>query len=188
MKFMKIKILLVLVVLITIGSMSSCSDWLDVKPKSQVKDGELFSSESGFKEALSGVYSLLVTESLYTKELRFGMSGVLAREWSYYTTVSSGYAGEERYDYTVSATENRIEAIWEGLYNAITNTNVILEVIDGKKSVFNGVNYNIIKGEALALRAFCHFELLRYFGVSWAVNPNQPAIPYVKAYAPVQSP
>jgi hypothetical protein len=188
MTLMKNKILLAMVVLITISSMYSCSDWLDVKPKSQVKDEELFSSEPGFKEALSGVYSLLVTESLYTKELRFGMAGVLAREWSYYTTTSSGYAGEEDYDYTVSATENRIEAIWQGLYNAITNANVILEVIDGKKSVFNGDNYNIIKGEALALRAFCHFELLRYFGVSWTVNPNQPSIPYVTAYAPVQSP
>ncbi|MCK9305815.1 MAG: RagB/SusD family nutrient uptake outer membrane protein [Bacteroidales bacterium] len=185
---MKIKILLVLVVIITAGSITSCSDWLDVKPKSQVKDDELFSSEPGFKEALSGVYSLLVSESLYTKELRFGMAGVLAREWSYYTTVSNGYAGEEDYDYTVSATENRIEAIWEGLYNAISNANVILEVIDGRKSVFSGDNYNIIKGEALALRAFCHFELLRYFGVSWTVNPNQPAIPYVKHYAPLQSP
>ncbi len=188
MTLMKNKILFALVVLMTIGSIYSCSDWLDVKPQSQVKDEELFSTESGFKEALSGVYSLLVTEPLYTKELRFGMAGVLAREWSYYTTITSGYAGEEGYDYTVSATENRIEAIWKGLYNTIANANVILEVIDSKKSVFKGVNYNIIKGEALALRAFCHFELLRYFGVSWTVNPNKPAIPYVKTYAPVQSP
>ena len=184
---MKNKILLPLVVLITIASMYSCSDWLDVKPKSQVKDKELFSSEPGFKEALSGVYSLLVTEPLYTKELRFGMSGVLAREWSYYTTITGGYAGEESYDYTVSATENRIDAIWKGLYNTIANANVILEVIDNKKSVLTGVNYNIIKGEAMAMRAFCHFDLLRYFGVSWTVNSNQPSIPYVKTYAPLQS-
>jgi len=188
MTIMKNKILSVLVVLITTGIMCSCSDWLDVKPKSQVKDHELFSTESGFKEALSGVYSLLVTEPLYTKELRFGMAGVLAREWSYYTTVSGGYAGEESFDYTVTATENRIEAIWKGLYNTIANANVILEVIDSKKSIMSELNYNIIKGEALALRAFCHFELLRYFGVSWTVNSNQPAIPYVTAYAPLQTP
>lgn len=38
--------------------MVSCNNWLDVDPKSQVKDKDLFASEMGFKEALSGVYSL----------------------------------------------------------------------------------------------------------------------------------
>lgn len=57
----------------------SCNDWLDVEPKSQVKDKDLFSSETGFKEALSGVYSIMTQEYLYGKELTFGMLGVLAQ-------------------------------------------------------------------------------------------------------------
>ena len=61
----------------------SCNDWLDVEPKSQVKDKDLFSSETGFKEALSGVYSIMTQEYLYGKELTFGMLGVLAQEWDY---------------------------------------------------------------------------------------------------------
>ena len=185
MRLMKNKILLTLVTLL---ALSSCSDWLDVKPKSQVKDNELYSSEAGFKEALSGVYSTLVSNSLYVKELRFGMVGVLANEWDYYTRVSGGYAGEEVFDYTGNDAKGRIERIWLDMYNAIVNANVILEVIDSKKSLFTGNNYNIIKGEAIALRAFAHFDILRCFGVSWAVDPNKPAIPYVTTYAPLQSP
>ena len=60
---------------------ASCNDWLDVEPKSQVKDKDLYSSESGFKEALAGVYSIMTQEYLYGKELTFGMLGVLAQEW-----------------------------------------------------------------------------------------------------------
>ena len=36
---------------------SSCSDWLDVNPKSQVKEEALFSKETGFQDALLGIYS-----------------------------------------------------------------------------------------------------------------------------------
>ena len=165
--------------------LASCSEWLDVEPRSQVKDEELFSSEAGFKEALAGVYALLVTDALYVKELRFGMLGVLAREWDYQNT---SYADETTYNYEGTNPTNRIENIWTGLYNAIANANVILEVIDEKKHLFSGVNYSVIKGEALALRAFIHFDLLRCFGATPEEGPNRSAIPYVARYTSLQSP
>lgn len=164
---------------------SSCKDWLEVEPKSQIKDDELFSTAAGFKEALAGVYSTLVTNSLYTNQLRFGMMGVLAHEWTGFST--SNYPEAEDYDYTNSYPKGRIASFWSGMYSAIANANVILEVIDDKKSLFSENYYEIIKGEALALRAFVHFDLLRCFGVSYAVNQNMPAIPYVTLYTPLQS-
>ncbi|MDR2415042.1 MAG: RagB/SusD family nutrient uptake outer membrane protein, partial [Odoribacteraceae bacterium] len=164
--------------------LASCSDWLDVEPRSQVKDAELFSTEAGFKEALAGVYALLVTEALYVKEMRFGMLGVLGHEWDYQNT---SYEDETTYNYDGTNPTNRVGNIWNGLYNAIANANVILEVIDEKKNVFSGVNYAIIKGEALALRAFMHFDLLRCFGAAYADGANRPSIPYVSRYTSLQS-
>ncbi|MDR0766092.1 MAG: RagB/SusD family nutrient uptake outer membrane protein [Odoribacteraceae bacterium] len=163
----------------------SCTGWLDVEPRSQVKDEELFSTEAGFKEALAGVYALLVTDALYVKELRFGMVGVLAHEWDYQNT---SYEDETTYNYEGTNPTNRIENIWQGLYNAVANANAILEVIDDKKNVFSGANHAIIKGEALALRAFIHLDLLRCFGASPGTGVDRPAIPYVTRYAPLQSP
>lgn len=163
----------------------SCSDWLDVEPKSQVKDKEMFSSEAGFKEVLAGVYTLLTDDALYAKELRFGMMGVLAQEWDYYS--SANYQEDALYNYGAAYPEGRIDAIWSKMYNAIANVNTLLESIDEKKSVFTGINYDIIKGEALALRAFMHFDLLRCFGASWEVGSDRPAIPYVVAYTSLQS-
>ncbi|MDR2130819.1 MAG: RagB/SusD family nutrient uptake outer membrane protein [Odoribacteraceae bacterium] len=164
---------------------SSCSRWLDVEPRSQIKDKELFSTEAGFKEALAGVYALLTTEALYVKEMRFGMMGVLAREWDQQNT---SYEDEKTYNYEGTNPTNRIESIWQGMYTAIANTNVILEVIDRDKKLFTGPNHAIIKGEALALRAFIHFDLLRCFGASYEAGESRPSIPYVTRYTHLQSP
>ena len=161
---------------------TSCNDWLDVQPASQVEDTELFNSESGFKEALSGVYSSMVDESTYTREMTYGAIAILGHEWSNYPTslnnVSTGYEELGDYDYENAISESIIANIWANSYNVIANVNNLLNHIDEKESLFTNNNYAIIKGEALALRAFLHFDLLRCFGVSYAVNPSMPAIPY----------
>ena len=175
-----------LLILCFIGSiLSSCSKWLDVEPNSQIKSSELFKTESGFKEALSGVYTLMTAERLYGKELQYGMFGVVSHEWS---SFPEAYNGDAEYDYESSNVQNRINGIWNGLYQAISNVNNLLNEIDAKRSAFSGDNYSIIKGEALALRAFLHFELVRLFGASYLVDMNKPAIPYVTLYSANQTP
>ena len=164
---------------IVLLTLAACNDWLDVDPKSQVKDKDLFSSEMGFKEALSGVYSIMTQEYLYGKEMTFGMLGVLGQEWDSQPT---DYTDDLNYKYENTRPEVRIDSLWCGLYNAIANTNKLLEEIEGKESMFTGINYDMIKGEALALRGFLHFDLLRLFGASYAENPKKAAIPYVTAY------
>ena len=156
--------------------LSSCNDWLDVQPRSQVEDTELFSSERGFKEALAGVYSSMVSTNTYAKDLTYGFIGVLGQEWDYY--YSSQYNDVATYDYDAAYPTSFIRGIWTTNYSGISNANNLLANIDEKAGLFATDNYEVIKGEALALRAFLHFDLLRCFGVSYAVNPQQPSIPY----------
>lgn len=159
--------------------LTSCNSWLDVQPRSQVEDTELFETESGFKEALAGVYSSMVTTRTYAKEITFGFMGVLGREWDYFS--QSQYEDASAYDYEASIPTNYIREIWANGYSGIANVNNLLAHIDEHESLFSRDNYGVIKGEALALRAFLHFDLLRCFGVSFAVNPDQPSIPYSTA-------
>jgi hypothetical protein len=61
--------------------------------------------------------------------------------------------------------------------------------MESKKELFSGNNYNTIKGEALGLRAFIHFDLLRMFAPSPAAEGfNVPAIPYVSRFSPYATP
>jgi len=159
--------------------LSSCNDWLDVQPRSQVEDTELFETESGYKEALAGVYSSMLSSSTYGKELTYGFLDVLAYEWDFY--YASQYDDATAFNYDAAFPTNYIRGIWTNSYNGIANVNNLIAHIDDKPQLFSADNHDVIKGEALALRAFLHFDLLRCFGVSFAVNPDQPSIPYSTA-------
>ncbi|MBR3513545.1 MAG: RagB/SusD family nutrient uptake outer membrane protein [Bacteroidaceae bacterium] len=158
---------------------TSCNDWLNVQPRSQVEDTELFTTEGGFKEALAGVYSSMVSSSTYAKEMTYGFMAVLGHEWDYY--YSSQYDDVAAFNYDASYPTNYIRQIWANSYSGIANVNNLLGHIDENPRLFSADNHDVIKGEALALRAFLHFDLLRCFGVSYAVNPDQPSIPYSTA-------
>lgn len=157
-----------------------CQDWLDVRPKSEIKDTELLSNESGFKKQLAGVYTAMTDKKLYGKEMTYGLVDVLGQVWQ--NAEGERYNYSKLYDYEEAQTKTRVDSIWQGMYNAIANVNIILDQIDGKQDVFTGKNYSIIKGEALALRAYMHFDLLRLFGASFRVNASKKAIPYVSSY------
>ena len=174
MKISKINIL-ALSLSLSLGA-TSCNDWLSVQPESEVEDKELFSSESGFKEALAGVYSSMVKEGTYARQLTFGALSVAGQEWDNYP--SAEYSDFAEYDYDKATPTSIIAGIWSTNYNSIANVNNLLKHLDETTVPFHGDNHAIIKGEALALRALLHFDLLRCFGVSYEVDPSKPSIPY----------
>ncbi len=159
---------------------TSCDNWLDVSPKTEIKADDNFDSEQGFKDALTGVYLVMNEESLYGKNLTFGFTDVLAQ---YYTGIhqsSHSYYYPSVFDYEDDTSVSMIDAIWGDMYNAIVNLNELISQLESAdQSMFTGRNYQIIKGEAYGLRAFLHFDLLRLFGPSYAAGPNSDAIPYI---------
>ena len=82
MKMSKFNILL-LSLSLSLGA-TSCNDWLSVQPESEVENKDLFSAESGFKEALAGVYSSMVKDATYARQLTFGALSVAGQEWDNY--------------------------------------------------------------------------------------------------------
>lgn len=165
---------------------TSCKKWLDLQPEAQVSEDELFSTAEGFEESLNGVYTRCIQSDIYGDELTFGLPDVLAQNYSLYS-----YNGlPDRYDYSQDVLYNftapklitRKDSIWRGLYNAIGNCNLLLKHIDDKKSLFTADRYSLIKGEALAMRGYLHFDALRLFAPSYASNAAAKAIPYVVKY------
>lgn len=160
--------------------LAGCHKWLDVKPKTQVVQSQMLSSESGYEDAMYGVYSTMAYPSLYGDQLTMGFVDVLAQRYNIQTNPSHSFFPIAVYNYQNAGVKTRIANIWDTAYFAIANLNNILNNIDGAKGLFQGDNYSLIKGEALGLRAFLHFDLLRLFGPSWLSNPGKTCIPYVK--------
>lgn len=159
---------------------TSCKKWLDIQPESEISDEVLYSTEEGFQEALVGVYTKCSQEQLYGKELTVGTPEVLAQNYTLTDNDKYNYLKTSKYVYTDADFINRKDQIWVGLYNAIANCNLLLANIDSKRKLFTGNNYALIKGEALALRAYLHFDLLRMFA---PVTATATGIPYVTKYS-----
>ncbi|MFD2968772.1 RagB/SusD family nutrient uptake outer membrane protein [Sphingobacterium bambusae] len=166
-----IKIVFVFGFFITTVLFTACNKWLDAQPQTQLPRAELFQTEEGFSLAMTGAYSGLTDQSLYGRALTYGTLDAMA---GYYDLGS--YA--RRY-----ITDAYRDGIWRGLYKQIAEINSVLEVIDQQKHVFSEDNYTVIKGEAIGLRAFLHFDLLRIYGPGILVEgaKEKLSIPFVDA-------
>lgn len=173
---MKKKILKYSILFLSLATIG-CNDWLDVQPKSQVKEEELFKSESGFREALIGIYTLMGRATTYGGNNTMGFMDMIAQT---YSSVNGEYMKALSYDYKDKAVKDIIDTMWNSNYNAIANCNYLLKNIAGNGSVMNKNLRQLIEGEALALRAFLHFDLLRGYAPSYKMGKDEPAIPYVR--------
>ena len=161
--------------------LTACHDYLNVQPKSQVLADEYFTDDQAYKDFLAGSYEKLAAEALYGRELTFGLAEVLSQ--NYDLSTSSPYYEAASYNYTQSSIRPVIDAVWSGQYNVIANLNLLLSYIDESgANTFVGNNYYLYKGEALGLRAFLHFDLLRLFSPAYTSEPNAAAVPYVTTY------
>lgn len=177
------KKLTIVLILFTALSTLSCSKWLDIQPESEIDKSVLFATEDGFKEALIGVYTRCAKDDLYGKELTIGTPEVLAQNYALSSNDPLRYQQTKLFKYNDGNFIGRKDNIWKGLYNGIVNANLILTEIDQKKQLFTGSNYQLIKGESLALRAYLHFDALRLFAPAPVVNDKTEAIPYVTGYS-----
>lgn len=180
-----------LVAAVMLLSFSSCKKWLDAEAPLQVDQNTVYSNEQGFREVLNGVYLQMGDKSLYGRDMNFGLMAILGR--SYDTTISPSignlYYEGARYNFQDPALKATFKEIWERFYLCIANLNDLLANAESRQAVFTADNYNTIKAEAMGLRAFLHFDLVRMFARSpAAAGLNVPAIPYVTKLSPYVSP
>ena len=159
---------------------ASCDSWLEVKPYDQIAEGELQKSEEGYQKMLNGIYIDLNSDALYGQTLSVEMIEVMGGAYTIGTdnSVWCNYKDLSSYQYNTEYWRNRLDQTWNKAYALILNCNKILETIDGNKNLFTDGSYYIIKGEALALRAMLHFDMLRLFGPVYSKDSDKKAIPY----------
>lgn len=164
-------------------SLVACEGWLDVQPEATVSAEELFSREEGFREAINGVYTLCTGNMLYGGLASVELQDAFMQNYSYEPLDYTTYARTAAFDFSDETFKWRLASIWSAAYSAIVNCNLILEHVDKDPAIFDERMHDLVKGEALALRAFLHFDLVRLFSPSYKTGASQPAIPYVTTYS-----
>ncbi len=182
--FNKVKNVAVTACLLFLAScfFTSCEDWLDVSPKSQIKEEDHFSREGGYKDQLTGIYTALTTQEMYGLNMGIGFVEVLSH--SYDIDPNGKWRFVNNYDYTEQSSEETIAAIWKNAYACIANANILIKNIEqADQSMFTGNNYHEYRGEAYGLRGFLHFELMRLFACAPSMDGNAKGVPYVTEYS-----
>lgn len=163
---------------------ASCENWLDVQPKSEIKESVAFETEQGFKDALIGCYELLSERDAYGAEMTCTFMDVLAQQYNLGQYTSGTYYNASRYMYT--GTTSTVDGIWSKLYTVLANVNAMTEALERNRGNLAPVSYALLKAEACGLRAFLYFDLVRIF--TWGNLPERPevlnelSIPYTKVY------
>jgi len=165
----------------------SCSnDWLDEQSSTQLSASEQFESVDGFKDALMGVYLGLTEPELYAKDMNWNLVDVLSQQYSTFS-FSADYASIQLFNYETADAVDQIEGLWLHAYNVIANINIALEMMETNRGVLTDIDYAIIKGELLGLRAFVHFDMMRLFGTgNLEERPgvlSEKTIPYVTQFS-----
>ena len=150
-----------ILILLLLCCITACNDWLEVAPQAEKEESEMFEKEAGFRNVLIGAYIRMKSNTLYGEDLTYGSIEMLAQHW---TNTDDLGKYLKAYNYEQGDVETKINSFYGNLYKVIADVNGLLNNIDARKEVFEGNNYEIIKGEALAIRAFCHFDVLRLFG------------------------
>jgi hypothetical protein len=178
MKRNYIKLMVLVAMLVTL--LSSCKKYLGVQPEDKIIETQLFTTPQGVKSVLNGLYIDLAKGQLYGDNLTLSTIEVLGQRYNIPST--HGLYKIATYAYTDEPALTRLDNIWTNAYTGILNINSFLENLEKYKGVVDPKTEAIYKGEATAMRAFLHFDLLRLFGPRYATaDSTKQSLPYYEA-------
>lgn len=165
---------------LTLGLTTSCEDFLTANPTSSLVEEQVVEDITGAKMLLQGTYRMMRdgnnvpgTYSPLAIGLLSVSSGVdmmineeqVGNNWYFHSY------GTQRYEATSDVPVN----MWVTMYKIISNANILIGCIDNiqaEESVRNE-----IKGQAMALRARCYFNLVRFYQHTYSIAKDKPGVP-----------
>ncbi len=148
-----------IVSLIFLMASAGCQNFLEEKPRSFFEPGATMDTPEGAEAFVNGIYhSLTVSKNAFYREFptTMGMLGTdihRAKQNATYLSLDS---------YTATSDHPILLMQWTGLYETIKAANVVLEKIDESRiEVDQRENF---RAQALVLRGYCYFMLVRFWG------------------------
>lgn len=168
MKTLKVKYIAIILAWVGMG-VSGCNKYLDILPDNRTE----LDSEMKVKKILSAAYPTFS----YLAPFEFSSDNV--DDYG----LANPYGGRFleqifRWERITETDNDSPTSFWQGCYQAIANANLALETIE---EMGNPVSLNPQRGEALAARAYAHFQLVNMFSQHYSKRyaATDLGIPYV---------
>lgn len=151
------RINLLVLALITVFTFS-CDDRLELEPAQSLSEGEALADIEGLQTALVGAYDGLQQVNYYGREFLV-IPDIEAN--LVYLTIENSNRFVDNYIYQWTPFNGDFTGMWNDAYEIILRVNNIINNIDETEG--DQATKDAIKGEALAIRALAHFDLVRNF-------------------------
>ena len=161
--------------LVTLG-LSSCEDFLNVMPSDSLTTNNAINNIDDVTAVLNGVYTPLLEEGYYGNDFiaRAEMGGDDVQ------TSQSGKTRTENFYRFLYKVNNSPAGMWYYPYKAISRANNLIDAINSG-NIEPSAALNNALGEALAIRALCHFNLTITYGYPYQKdNGTSYGVPIVK--------
>ena len=164
--------------------LSSCSgDYLDTVPSNKVSEGSINASLENLYIALNGIHKEMVSQETGYQCLGGEPGFMFCRDmeadditWITNTWCKAAYLG---WSCNMNESSGYNYKYWTIYYQWILNANKIIAGVE-EAPMTDAALYNQVKGEALCVRAWAHFNLVQLYAKRYAAGGNntQDGIPY----------
>ena len=172
--------------LMSVMLFTSCDKWLDVKSDLDIYETDLFEGANGYYAVLNGIYMKMGGTSLYGRELTLGAVEAWSRTYVLTEENHRNYYNIANFDYTTSEARTIADNIWLSAFNVVAEANNLIQGLEKDTEVQfpdGEVCRDMILGEAYAIRALMHFEMVRIFAQAPVVDGGASAtVPYVTVF------
>ena len=136
---------------------TACEDnFTDLDRNFILVEGDIINNVNDVNRLLAGTYNAINYTTIFSR------NSLAADE----ALVGSGNRGQglQEFDFQVSSGDAAPTGLWASGYNTIDNANRVIESLENITIEDDEMDLaNSIRGQALAIRAFSHFDLLRAF-------------------------
>ncbi len=162
------------VLLLIAGVSSGCDNFLSPSVDQNKPTATVIKSVDDLQAVVDGGYDYLNDVDLYGRDFYVSAEAMSDNAWS--NANSGRFVDQDGFNFTVNS--GYAAGVWSHFYEVIGTSNLAIN------ADIEGDGVDDIKGEAYALRAFSHMNLLLAFGQQY-VNGNVPTpggVPYVTTY------
>jgi hypothetical protein len=164
------------IALLLLLSIVSCEKVVDKNPTHSATAENALKSIDDFETSLSAVYTSMRGVGYYGRN-QSALPDMMTDNLQ--QTAESLVNFLEVTDWLYTAQNATVAETWLAGWGVINNANIIINNIDKFATPTNQTKVNRIKGQAIAIRALAHFDLLKYFADNLDRNSTSAGIPYI---------